>query len=251
MLYDGLVISAQRQLQLEGAMEATRQKRAAVVQRAQGMQDSATSHAQGKEMAQLKPGPGGKALTGKPKAKAAGSKSNKAASSKRGTNTVNTASITPYLTAGDLMDTSNAVANAENTVSDSRLGVARAGFEGLQAAGDVERGRVANVAGANDNAAARGLYDSGIRTGNVGTANTAAARSQLALQKGFQLTAAGAAQKQNAAKQQLGDFLKIAAVKAAENGASLPVDPYSTGAGQGSNVPGTPTMKKTKPKVKR
>lgn len=150
-------------------------------------------------------------------------------------------SITPYLTATDLMNYGDQTAARENSDTASRYGVANAAAAAIQNVGDIERSRVAGVSNANNDAAARGIYRSGIRAGNVGTANSAAARAQLANAGALALAhQQGVAQQANTASQ-MTSYQQALVAKAAENGAALPVDPgYKVGA----NVKGAATKKK-------
>lgn len=156
--------------------------------------------------------------------------------------------ITPYLTGTDLLGVSDATAQAENADSSAKFGYATAAANAMQAAGDTERARVAGVSGANDDAAARGIYSSGIRAGNVGTANSAAARGQSAIQGGLAQAGVQAVAQRQAARNQLKDYLSAMTTKAAENGAALPVAPdaYNASAKPGANVKGASTTKKVR-----
>lgn len=180
-------------------------------------------------------------------------KGNKQSASKPKTSSRKTAAkqgaastITPYLTSADLMETSNAVSNAENTVTGANFGFATAAADALRAQGNIGRSGVAAVAGANDDAASRGLYDSGIRAGNVGMAQQATARGQQGARDALAMSAAQSIAQRNAAKQTLGSQLSIMTQRAAENGMALPVDPYAKAPVQGTNVKGTPTARKAR-----
>ena len=189
----------------------------------------------------------GKALTGKSKA-GAKPKARPKARPKAGAKPKST--ITPYLTSSDLMEVSNATSAAENADSSAKFGLANAAANALRATGDIERGRVKAVSGANDDAAARGLYDSGIRAGNVGMANASSARGQQGVRDSLAMSAAQSVAQRNGARQQLGSQLQIMAQRAAENGAALPVspDPYSSAPRPGANVRGAATLRKIKRK---
>lgn len=229
-------------------VEGVKQKRAAQQQAVQAQQ--AGAHDKAHQIAMERVKGAGKALTeaNKPKA-AAGSKAPTGAKPGAASKAAQ-AAITPYLTGDDLLGVSNATAQAENTDSDARFGYAQAAGNALKASGDIERGRVAGVSSANDDAAARGLYDSGIRAGNVGMANSGAVRGQSQVQGGLAQAAVQAVSQRQAARRQLNDYLGAATVKAAENGASLPVapDPYNAASAPGANVKGTATVKRAAPK---
>lgn len=184
-------------------------------------------------VAALNPGEGKAAA--KPKAKA---------KSKNAGKKVPASTITPYLTAADLMQVSDAQTLAENTENDATLGLVTTAANAKVRSGDLERGRVRAVSGANDDAAARGLYQSGIRAGNVGMANAAAARGQAGVNNELAMAGAGTNAKIMAARNQLARSMQAMTARAAENGAALPVDPYSTGRMQGANVPGSVTKRK-------
>lgn len=171
---------------------------------------------------------------GKPTAKAAAAK-------KPATKKAVTSGVTPYLTATDLMGANDQVAARENADTASRYNVANAAASAFQNAGDIERSRVQGVSDANNDAAARGIYRSGIRAGNVGTANSGAARAQLQNAGALALAQQqGVAQQANTASQ-MTSYQQALVAKAAENGAALPVDPYDNG---GGNVAGASTKKK-------
>jgi hypothetical protein len=176
----------------------------------------------------------------------------KAATKPKSATKVPASTITPYLTSGDLLDTSAATAAAENAKSDANFAYAGAAANAKQQLGDIGRATVANVAGANDDAAARGIYDSGIRAGNVGMAQQAGVRQATDVATNLRLSAAQAIARRNAANTQLGDFMTGITARAAENGAALPVDPYSSAKAPGANVKGAATTRKlsTKKKVR-
>lgn len=221
---------------LSNSLEGAKQKRAAA-------RTSAQQHAQNREIAGSKMRPAPAAKKGGAK-KAVGKTSTgktTGTSAAKGT-AVPQSTITPYLNANDLLGVSDAVSTAENKDAEARMGFATAAANALVAAGDTERGRVRGVAGANDDAAARGLYASGIRASNVGAVNSDAARRQADLQGGLRIDAANAVTQRLGAKSQLASYLQAAAAKAAENGAALPVAPDQYGA----NIPGAATKKKTR-----
>lgn len=224
-------------------VEGVKQKRAAAQQAAQAAQSSAQDRAHQVGMEHVKNAGQARIAAAKP---TAGAKSKTPSGNKPAAKPAAAPSgITPYLTGDDMLGVSSATAQAENADSDARFGYARAAGDALKASGDIERGRVAGVSAANDDAAARGLYDSGIRAGNVGMANSAAVRGQSQVQGALAQAAVQSISQRQAAKRQLSDYLGAATVKAAENGAALPVDPYSATPGQGANVPGTATVRKT------
>lgn len=190
--------------------------------RTQAAQDATTLKAQ-----QI--GIAAKAQTAKPAAKPKAAKAAPAAKS----------TITPYLTGSDLLNTSQEVAGAENADTAVQQNYATAAANAIQKKGDIERGRVADVAGANNDAAARGIYQSGIRAGNVGMANTGAARAQEQNLSGLALTAAQAIAQRNQIGQQQKDYFSGLVQKSADNGMALPVNPYDNNAG---NVQGAATL---------
>lgn len=227
-------------------VEGVKQKRAAQQQAAQAAQSGQQDKAHQMQMERVKGA--GKALTEANKPKPAAGSKTQSGAKPGATAKAAQAAITPYLTGDDLMGVSNATAQAENADSDARFGYAKAAGDALKASGDIERGRVAGVSAANDDAAARGLYDSGIRAGNVGMANSAAVRGQSQVQGGLAQAAVQSISQRQAARRQLGDYLGAATVKAAENGAALPVDPYNAASAPGANVKGTATVKRAAPK---
>lgn len=229
-----------------------------VVQQRASAQQAAAGHQQQLALNAAKPTPG--KVTGKAKVASAkfSSGSKKTGTLNRGTGSsaaggkaaASTAAggqqtagstITPYLTSTDLMGLNDAQANAEGAISAAKSDYVKTAANAFSSSGDIERNRVANVSAANDNAAGRGIYNSGIRQGNVGMANTAAARGQAGLQQTLALADQDRSVQTNNAKQALGGYLQALIGKSAENGAALPVDPYQNGA---SNVPGAATMKK-------
>lgn len=151
-------------------------------------------------------------------------------------------SITPYLTANDLMGLNDQQSSAENTISDAKAGITNAAANAFAASGNIERGRVADVSGANDDAAARGIYNSGIRQGNVGMANTNAARAQTAENTKLALATQQGYNQANGAQQHLTGYLQALAAKSAENGAALPVAPGNQNGA--TNVVGAKTVRK-------
>ena len=219
-------------------VEGVKQKRAAAKAEQRAAQQGAQDRAHQVGMEQVK-GAGKAAIAGaKPKAGAKGKAAKPAAGGAPG------AAAQPYLTGSDLMAVSDRTAQAENTDAEAKFGYAQAAADALKASGDIERSRVAGVSAANDDAAARGLYDSGIRAGNVGMANSAAVRGQSQVQGALAQSAVQAIAQRQAARNQLGDFLGATTVKAAENAAALPVDPYSQSAAPGANVKGAATVRR-------
>lgn len=236
MLYAGIQqVQEKRRAQADQAAQQAASERTAVMG---AKLQVATSHAMGPKV-QGKPGAGTGAKKPAAGAKAAGAKKPAAKSSTK----VPASTITPYLTATDLMGVSAAKAQQENTDSAARNSLDTATADAFRASGDVNRATVRNVSDANNDAAARGIYRSGIRAGNVGQAQAQGARGIAAIQGSLGLAAAQSIAARAAAKSQLGDFMTAMTAKAAENGAALPVDPYS---GKGSNVPGAATLKKRK-----
>lgn len=234
MLYEGIQrVTAKRQGQAERREAAATQERATLM----------SAKVSGSTMSAKTPGKSGT----KPAAKGAGAKPKPAAKvGPAGSSTkVPASTITPYLTANDLMDVSAAKANQENADSAARNALDTATADAFRATGDIGRATVKNVAGANDDAAARGLYHSGIRAGNVGMAQAEGRRGIEQVKGSLGLAAAQSIAARAAAKSQLGDFMTAMTAKAAENGAALPVDPYS---GRGANVPGAQTLKKRRKK---
>lgn len=220
------MISLANQELLQNAIEAVRQHRAETG-------DAAAAHTRAIELASSKGAMKPTAAKSKTSVKKPAAKPKPAAGP----------TITPYLTAGDLAEVGDRTAAAENADSLARNAYQTAAANALTASGDVERGRVRNVSAANNDAAARGIYDSGIRAGNVGLSESAAARGQTQIQGGLALASAQTTAARNAAKQQLSDFMQTVVARSAENGAALPVNPYDNGAG---NVKGAATLKRTK-----
>jgi len=227
-------VLSDRQKEALGTMiQGVRQKRA---------QDSQTAM-------QMKHDTGKAVLAANSKTGAAGSKPKAATAggAKAGAK-VPKAAITPYLTSPDLMEVSNMTSAAENTDRQARHSFQQVAAEGGAAIDDIGRSWQSNVAGANDDAAARGLYDSGIREGNVGMANANASRQALRVRDTVGLALQQQAATRAAAKSQLASQLSVMAGRAAENGMALPVDPYAATPGQGSNVKGAQTTRKTSTK---
>lgn len=167
-------------------------------------------------------------------------------------------SITPYLNASDMLGVSQATSAAEGADSAARFGLTTAAANSVRARGDIERSRVKNVTSVNDNAAARGIYDSGIRMGGTGMANADAARGQQENDTNLAMAAAQSIAQRRAAAGGLSDYMSAMASKAAENGAALPVDPRAGAAAAvrqrkspsqngATNVKGAATMRKRKP----
>lgn len=248
-MLEGVLTPSQKQV-VGLIVEGVKQKRAAAQQAQQAAQSGAQDKAHQMQMKRIEGA--GKALTeaNKPRPAAAGAKG-KTGAKPGATAKAAQSAITPYLTGEDLMGVSGAVAGAENADAEAKFGYARAAGDALKASGDIERSRVAGVSNANDDAAARGLYDSGIRAGNVGMANSAAVRGQSQVQGGLAQAAVQSIAQQQAARRQLGDYLGAATVKAADNGRALPVDPYAQTPGQGTNIKGAATAKKATAKPKR
>lgn len=155
------------------------------------------------------------------------------------------AAITPYLTSNDLMDVSTMQSNAENTDRAARDSFQNTAANASAQLDDIGRSWQSNVAGANDDAASRGLLDSGIHAGNVGMANANASRSALRVRDQVGLALQQQAATRAAAKAQLAQQLGVMAGRAAENGMALPVDPYAAAPVQGTNVKGAATTRKT------
>ncbi len=149
--------------------------------------------------------------------------------------------ITPYLTATDMMGVGDAQAAYDRAVSEATFGEKKAQADAQVAAGDIERGRVKSVEDIGGNAAARGLFDSGIRTGGVGMANSGAARAQQQVQGGLALTVDQAGAQRDMARRALESYMQASAAKSAENGMALPVNPSQNGA---TNIVGAATKKK-------
>lgn len=232
---------------LSVAIDGVRQKRAADHQAAvadqQSTKQAAIADQQATKQTLLAASTGGgKALTGKPKTSAK-AKAKPSAAAK-----VPQSTISPYLTSTDLLDVGTATANAENADSTAKFGLANAAANALRTSGDIGRATTKNVTAANDDAASRGLYDSGIRAGNVGMAQAEGARGQQGVRDSLAMAAAQSIAQRNAAKQQLGQQLQIYTQRAAENGAALPVDPYNSSPLPGANVKGAATARKVKVK---
>lgn len=157
--------------------------------------------------------------------------------------------ITPYLASQDLMNLGDDVAAAENATTNSKFALETAKADSVgRTQQNVEDWR-AGVANANDDAAARGLYNSGIRASNVSKANTSAVRSELANKAALSMAAIQAGVQQNAAKQQLARKLQGYVALSAERGAALPVAPQSQNGA--TNVPGAATVAKVKMRSKK
>lgn len=220
------MISAANQLLLQQAIERVQQKRAT-------QQQQTAAAAQAAVTAKVAPGAksksGAKSQTKTAAAKTPASKST-AEAGVATTAQPGSSGITPYLEADDLMAVADRNQVDDTSVADTNYEAEATYANALRSAGDIERGRGKNVSAANDDAAARGLYDSGIRAGNVGMANADAARAQTDL-----LGATGAAKARQLAtlgriEQGRAQFSQAMIQKAAENGMALPVDPYD-GAG--------------------
>lgn len=182
--------------------------------------------------------------TAKPKTPKAAAPAATATAAAPAAGTPGASSISPYLTANDLMGLNDQQAAAEGKVNDATAGLQTTAATALNSSGNIERSRVQNVANANNDAAARGIYNSGIRLGNTGMANANAGRGQEQLVRGVALATQQAGNQVTGAKNQLGGYLQALIQKSAENGAALPVDPYSSGNQNGAvNVPGAKTVK--------
>lgn len=236
------VISALNLSLLDHAIAAVSQARAAETQAVRADQ-SAAQQADRADVSTAKQAAvtakfsgGGAKQAGKPKAKPKTPASSPAEKS----------TITPYLTADDLMQANAVGTSNENAVSDANMGFSRAAADALHGANNVEQQRVQNVSAANWDAGSRGIYASGIRQGNVGMANANAARSQAGLNSNLALAAAAAVGQRRSAEQNQAGFMQGMVAKAAENGAALPVDPYDNG---GGNVKGAVTKRKV-PRVR-
>lgn len=227
----GRVLSATQNAFLGQAIMSVRQKRAQ-------QHEQAVQAQQQEREAQMQVQAGKAAGSVKPKSKAA----------PKGKTKVPASTITPYLTSSDLMQASDAQALAENTENDATLGLITSAADAKVRSGDLERSRVRGVSGANNDAAARGLENSGIRAGNVGMVNASAARGQSQLNNDLAMAGAATNTKVMAARNQLARSMQAMVARAAENGAALPVDPYSNGPGRGANVPGTVTKRKRRVK---
>lgn len=152
--------------------------------------------------------------------------------------------ITPYLTADDIMRVADAEEAASSTENDATLGLITAGANAKVSAGDIERDRVRGVSGANDDAAARGIFRSGIRAGNVGKVLSAAGRAQAGVNDQLAMAGAQANSQIMGARNRLARHAQGMVAKAAENAAALPVDPYSNGPARGANVKGAVTRRR-------
>ncbi len=206
------------------------------------------------EQAAMAAGPKGSAV-GAPKPGAAkpkpGAAKPQAGAAKPKPTAVPKSTITPYLTAADTLDVGDRQAAAQMAESDATLGLITSAADARVRSGDIERGRVRGVSDANNDAASRGLEDSGIRAGNVGMENAAAARGQTGVNNDLAMAGSTANSKIMAARNALARSMQAYVAKAAENGAALPVDPYSNGPAPGANVRGAVTKKKAKPKGKK
>lgn len=238
------MISAENKAIVAGAVEAVKQRHEA----------QATAKFQaGTAMAQAKLGlsksngkiPGKKPAAKKP-VKTGADGGGSTPFGMKGGGATDPSAITPYLNSGDLMGLNDATTAFETANSNATAGYANAAANALKAKGDIERSRVANVSDANNDAAARGIYNSGIRTGNVGMANTDAARAQSENVGGLALAGAQALGQKTVAKDAAARYQQALIQKAAENGMALPVAPD-----QGVNVPGVATARKTSSKPRR
>lgn len=224
------MISLQNQELLTAAIQHVVQTRTSAVQSSQ----------QAAQQAALKPAA---AAAKKPKAAATKTAAKKAAAPKPAAAASGAdQGITPYLTASDLVGLNDQQAAAEGTIANAKAGITTAAAEGMKNYNDIGRRGVADVAAANNDAAARGIYQSGIRRGNVGMAQTAALRDQSAEVTKLGLATQNGYNQANGAQQHLTGYLQALTAQAAENGAALPVSPgYQNGA---QNVPGAATVKK-------
>ncbi len=217
------MISLANQELLAQAIESVKARRESQAQAAQAQH--ATVSAQRFDMAKTKMGLSAKSAQAKGAAKAKGSKP-KAKGAVVGNTQPGPQDIAPYLESDDLMAMADRGQADDTAVADTNFAYEVAAANAIRGAGDVERGRVASVAGVNDDAAGRGLYYSGVRQGGVGMANADAARrtgdlqSALAVDKTKQQSSlAGIAQGR-------AQFAQAMIARAAENGMALPVNPY-------------------------
>ncbi len=222
------MISLVNQELLAQAIDAVRARRE--TQAAAAQTQAAVDKAQGLDMQKTRLGAAVKLAGAKgAKGKTAG-KTKTASKTASGPTQPGSQDITPYLESGDLMAMADRGQADDTAVADTNFAYEVAAANAIRQSGDVERGRVQNVAGVNDDTAGRGLYYSGIRQGGVGMANANAARGQadiqgsLAMDKAKQQTSlAGVAQGR-------AEFQQAMVARAAENGMALPVDPYGAGA---------------------
>lgn len=230
------MISVANQLLLQQAIEATRQKRATqhqtVVTAAQAAVTARTAAAAPVKVKSVsKAKPASKPAAKKPTATQPGS-----------------GAISPYLESADLMEMADRGQADDIDVANTNYAYETAAADAIRNAGDAERGRVKNVAGANDDAAARGLYDSGIRAGNVGMANADAARQQAEIAGGLGVAKARQIATLGGITQGRATFTQAMIAKAAENGMALPVDPYD---GNSASAPKSPSSVKAAEKQRK
>lgn len=239
------MIGERSALLLDNAIAAVQQKRAA----------SAASKAVFAQAATGKSGakPKAKAKLGMMTAKKLSTAKPAAAGDKMAAKTLSTAkpagtaasdpdAITPYLTADDLLGLADQTATAEETKAAAKAQYDTLVADTSMANDDINRRTVRNVADANNDAAARGIYSSGIRAGNVGMAQSEGQRDLSANAGRIGLAATQVLAANAGADRRLAGYQQGLASKAAENGAALPVDPYA------GNIKGAPTPKKLKPK---
>ncbi len=231
------MISLANQELLAQAIESVKARRESQAQAAQAQH--ATVSAQRFDMAKTKMGLAAKSAQAKPAAKAKGAKP-KVKGAVVGNTQPGSQDITPYLESDDLMAMADRGQADDTAVADTNFAYEVAAANAIRGAGDVERGRVASVAGVNDDAAGRGMYYSGVRQGGVGMANADAARrtgdlqSALAVDKTKQQSSlAGIAQGR-------AQFAQAMIARAAENGMALPVNPYDGAAPAGAATPAAP-----------
>lgn len=241
------MIGERSALLLDNAIAAVQQKRAATAANKAAMAQAAA----GKSATKAKPKPGTmtakKLSTAKPPAAGdkMGAKTLSTARPSGGAPAADPNAITPYLTGDDLLGLADQTATAEETKS-----AARAEYDTLVANtslanDDINRRTVRNVADANNDAAARGIYSSGIRAGNVGMAQSEGQRDLSANAGRLSLAATQVLAANAGADRRLAGYQQGLASKAAENGAALPVDPYA------GNIKGASTPKKLKKVVRR
>lgn len=237
------MISPFNQELLAQAVEAVRERRANTA--AAAMQQQQTSQAQGFDMAKTKMGLSAKSKMGAKPGAAKKAATKKTAAKKPAATQASMSDISPYLDSDDLMSMADRGQADDTAVANTNFMYETAAATALRDAGDVERGRVKNVSGANDDAASRGLYNSGIRAGNVGMANSDAARNQseivgaLSVQKAKQQAdLAGIAQGR-------AEFSQAMIARAAENGMALPVDPYDGGGASPSRAKAAQAQRKS------
>lgn len=157
--------------------------------------------------------------------------------------------ITPFLTGDQLLAQGDEAGNYQQAISDLAFGEQQAAANAVLAKQDRERGRVANDAGIDNNAAGRGIFDSSIRQGNINAEDAAALRYSQAQDTGVNdlLThdlslhnAQGTGTLDTRHQNALGAF----ATSAAQNGVAIPGTLPGDNAAPGANVPGAATLRK-------